>query len=114
MAQLEDFINELPDKLDTNLGERGVKISGGQKQRIGVARALYSDPEILILDEATSSLDTRTEKELMKSILKLKSKKTIIVVAHRASTLLDCDRIIELQNKGSLENLDKTSLVLKQ
>ena len=108
MAQLEDFINELPDKLDTNLGERGVKISGGQKQRIGVARALYSDPEILILDEATSSLDTRTEKELMKSIIKLKSKKTIIAVAHRASTLLDCDRIIELQNKGSVENLDAT------
>ena len=113
MAQLEVFINELPNKFDTNLGERGIRISGGQKQRIGIARALYSDPEILILDEATSSLDTRTEKEIMKSILKLKREKTIIVVAHRTSTLVDCDRIIELPNKGGSEKLVVKSLSLK-
>ncbi|MDC3067736.1 ABC transporter ATP-binding protein/permease [Paracoccaceae bacterium] len=98
MAQIGTFINELPDKFDTTLGERGIKISGGQKQRIGLARALYTNPEVLILDEATSALDTKTEKEVMKSILNLKRKKTIIAVAHRMSTLQDCDRIIEIQN----------------
>lgn len=81
----------LPDGLNTAVGERGVKLSGGQRQRIGIARALYSEPEVLILDEATSALDDATEKSITATILKLKGEITIIAVAHRISTLADCD-----------------------
>ena len=102
-AQLKDFIEGLPQGLKTKVGERGVQISGGQKQRLGMARALYNDPEILILDEATSSLDTKTEKALMEAIYSLKKKKTIIIVAHRMSTLKKCDRIFEIKNNKIIE-----------
>ena len=102
-AQLIDFIKGLPQGLKTKVGERGVQISGGQKQRIGMARALYNDPEILILDEATSSLDTKTEQALMEAIYSLKKKKTIIIVAHRMSTLTKCDRIFEIKNNKLIE-----------
>ena len=102
-AQLIDFVEGLAQGLKTKVGERGVQISGGQKQRIGMARALYNDPEILILDEATSSLDTKTEQALMEAIYSLKKKKTIIIVAHRMSTLTKCDRIFEIKNKKLIE-----------
>lgn len=102
-AQLIDFIEGLPKGLKTKVGERGVQISGGQKQRIGMARALYNDPEVLILDEATSSLDTKTEQALMEAIYSLKKKKTIIIVAHRMSTLTKCDRIFEIKNNKLIE-----------
>jgi ABC-type multidrug transport system fused ATPase/permease subunit len=88
----------------TKVGERGVQLSGGQRQRIGIARALYHDPNILILDEATSALDSETEKEVMESIKNLKGDKTIIMIAHRISTLVDCDKIYKIQNKGILIN----------
>ena len=97
-AQLMPFIKELPNGVSTKVGDKGVQISGGQKQRIGLARALYYNPEILILDEATSSLDSETEKEVMKAIELLSDKKTIIIIAHRHSTLSFCDHIFELKN----------------
>ena len=97
-AQLSDFINELPDGLETYVGERGVRLSGGQRQRIGIARALYRNPEILFFDEATSALDSNTETGVMDSINKLKGNKTIIIVAHRLSTLSNCDMIYKIEN----------------
>ena len=95
MAELYDFVQELPDKADSMVGERGVKLSGGQRQRIGIARALYQQPEVLVLDEATSALDNETEKSITDTILKLKGTITIISIAHRVSTLTECDFKIE-------------------
>ena len=103
-VQLEKFINNLELGVKTKVGERGVQLSGGQRQRIGIARALYHDPNILILDEATSALDSETEKEVMESIKNLKGDKTIIMIAHRISTLVGCDEIYKIQNKGILIN----------
>ncbi|MBE5918051.1 MAG: ABC transporter ATP-binding protein [Pseudobutyrivibrio ruminis] len=91
MAELSDFIRSLPNGIETSVGDRGMKLSGGQKQRIGIARALYTEPEVLILDEATSALDNETEKNIMNTILSLKGKITIISIAHRISTLEECD-----------------------
>jgi len=96
-AQLEDFVRSLPDGLDTVVGERGVRLSGGQRQRIGIARALYHDPAILVLDEATSSLDTDTEAGVMEAVSALHGSKTILIVAHRLSTVAYCDRLYRLQ-----------------
>ena len=92
-AQLAEFVRSLENGLDTVIGERGVRISGGQRQRIGIARALYYDPEILFFDEATSSLDNETEAAVMESINALGSQKTMIIVAHRLTTLRGCDKI---------------------
>ena len=100
-ASLSEFLKNLPNGLDTIVGEKGIRISGGQQQRIGIARALYRDPEILILDEATSSLDNLTEKKIMDSIHFLKRKKTLIVVTHRLSTVNKCDKIFFI-NKGKI------------
>lgn len=97
-AQLKDFILSLPDGLDTVVGERGVKFSGGQRQRIAIARALYSNPEILVLDEATASLDNETESALMESIDELQGKITMIIVAHRLSTISKCDIVYEIKD----------------
>ena len=97
-AQLEKFIEQLDNGLDTFVGERGVRISGGQLQRIGIARALYNRPLILVLDEATSSLDIETEKKVMDGINQLKGSMTIISISHRLSTVKDCDKIITLDN----------------
>ena len=100
-ADIFDFITkELPNKFETYLGERGIRISYGQKQRIGIARALYLDPEVIILDEATSSLDNQTERNIIDSLKKLTYKKTIIMIAHRLSTVEDCDMIYFLE-KGN-------------
>ena len=95
MAELYDFVSDLPEAMETRVGERGVKLSGGQRQRIGIARALYQLPEVLILDEATSALDNDTEKSITDTILKLKGQITIIAIAHRLSTLAECDYKIE-------------------
>ncbi len=97
-AQLDDFVASLPEGLDTNIGEGGAKVSGGQRQRIAIARALYFDPEILILDEATSALDNDTEKAVMDAIDLLKDQKTLIIVAHRLSTISKCLHIYEVRD----------------
>ena len=97
-AQLEDFVRSLPDGLMTMVGERGIRLSGGQRQRIGIARALYHDPAVLLLDEATSSLDTETERGVVQAVKALKGNKTILIVAHRLSTVEHCDRLFRIEN----------------
>ena len=97
-ANLNELVEKLPNGMDTIVGEKGIKFSGGQQQRIGIARSLYHDPEILILDEATSSLDLSTEKKIMQSIQSLKGKKTLIVVTHRLSTVQHCDNVFYISN----------------
>lgn len=98
-AEILDFINSLPDKFDHILGERGSKISGGQIQRIGLARAMYNDPEILILDEFTSSVDSQTEKKLMETLNKIKKNKLVIIISHRDQTINFSDNILDLSRK---------------
>jgi len=102
-AQMTKFVNTLPDGLETKVGERGVRLSGGQRQRIGIARALYHDPEVLVLDEATSSLDVKTEAGVMEAVQALHGSKTIIIVAHRLSTIKNCDRLYTL-DKGQIKD----------
>ncbi len=97
-AQLDDYVNGLPDGLDSVVGERGVRLSGGQRQRIGIARALYHDPAVLVLDEATSALDTETERGVIEAVRALQGTKTVIIVAHRLSTVKYCGRIYKLEN----------------
>ena len=95
-AQLDQFVRSLPEGLDTVIGDRGVRLSGGQRQRIGIARALYRDPQVLILDEATSALDNETEKEVMQAVDGLHGQRTMIVIAHRLTTIKNCDAIYEV------------------
>jgi len=104
MAELYDFVQTLDKKENTNVGDRGAKLSGGQKQRIGIARALYHKPNVLVLDEATSALDNETEKQITSTILKLKGSITIISIAHRLSTLENCDFKIKF-NSGKAERV---------
>jgi ABC-type multidrug transport system fused ATPase/permease subunit len=96
-AQLLEFVSGLPMGLATCVGDRGVRLSGGQRQRIGIARALYHDPPILVLDEATSALDTETERGVMVAVNELHGAKTLVIVAHRLSTVADCDELIRLE-----------------
>jgi len=114
LADIDIFISKLPMKYNTVVGERGVKLSGGQRQRIGIARALYHNPTMIVLDEATSALDGITETEVMKAIDNIALKKTIIIVAHRISTLKNCDQIYiinngEIEDRGSYNALLKSS-----
>lgn len=109
-AKLDNFISSLPNGLDTFVGERGVRLSGGQRQRIGIARALYHDPQVLVLDEATSALDNETEKEVMDAVNDLHGKKTILIIAHRLSTVKNCDTLYrmnqgEIIDEGSFEHV---------
>jgi ATP-binding cassette subfamily C protein len=97
-AQLESYILSLSDGVETNAGERGVRLSGGQRQRIGLARALYHNPDILVMDEATSALDNETENEVMKAIDSLKGNRTLIMIAHRLSTVRKCNRLYFLKD----------------
>jgi ATP-binding cassette, subfamily B, bacterial PglK len=105
-AQLEDFVGSLPAGLDTVVGERGVRLSGGQRQRIGIARALYHDPAVLVLDEATSALDTVTESYVMDAVRALRGTKTIIIIAHRLSTVQICSRVYRLDRGLVVEDED--------
>ncbi len=103
-AQLKEFIEELPDGLDTTIGDRGVRISGGQRQRIGIARALYHDPEILVFDEATSALDNDTEKAVMDAVNSFHGKKTMVIIAHRLNTIAKCDVIYKVDGEKIVES----------
>ncbi|MBQ3105306.1 MAG: ATP-binding cassette domain-containing protein, partial [Lachnospiraceae bacterium] len=95
-AQLRDFVESLPEGLDTTIGDRGIRISGGQRQRIGIARALYHNPEILVFDEATSALDNETERALMEAINSFHGRKTMVIIAHRLNTIKGCDYIYKV------------------
>lgn len=95
-AQLETLVSTLSEGVETIVGERGIRLSGGQRQRIGIARALYHDPSVLVLDEATSALDTETEQGVMDAVKALHGTKTVLIVAHRLTTVQDCDRIYRL------------------
>lgn len=97
-ANLADFISNQMQGLDSEIGERGVRLSGGQRQRLGIARALYTDPAILVFDEATSALDNDTEKAIMESVNNLRGKKTIIIIAHRLETIVNCDLVYRVVN----------------
>ena len=110
-AQLEQFVKNLPEGLDTQIGEGGVRLSGGQRQRIGIARALYHNPSVLVLDEATSSLDKTTEDDFMNAVHALKQDKTLIIVAHRLTTLKQCDYLFKVENGKVIEE-DKSSILL--
>lgn len=99
VAQLDEFVSSLPDGLDAKVGEFGIRFSGGQRQRLAIARAMYHNPEILVLDEATAALDNETENEVMKAIEALQGYKTLIVVAHRLTTVKKCDEIYEVRGK---------------
>ena len=110
LANLWDFVQTLPQGLDTVVGERGVRLSGGQRQRLGIARALYGNPEVIVLDEATSALDEDTEREIVESMREISRDRTLIVVAHRTSTLAHCSRLIRLEagrivQEGSFEEV---------
>jgi ABC-type multidrug transport system fused ATPase/permease subunit len=109
-AQLGPWIASLPGGLDTQVGERGVRLSGGQRQRVGIARALYHNPEVLVLDEATSALDSATEKDVMEAVAALRGDKTIVMVAHRLSTLMQCDRLYRLDHGRLVETLSPAEL----
>ncbi len=98
-AELADFVKKLPKGLDTVIGERGIRLSGGQRQRIGIARALYQNPPILVFDEATSALDNQTEADIIESMNSLQGKKTMVIIAHRLTTIANCDIVYKVENK---------------
>ena len=102
LSKLSDFVGNLPDGIETSVGDKGVRLSGGQRQRVAIARAIYHQRELLILDESTSALDAETEMNVMKELIGLRSEKTIIAIAHRISTLKECNKIFKL-NAGKLE-----------
>lgn len=108
-AQLDEFVRTLPEGLETGIGEQGIRLSGGQRQRIGIARALYNNAEALFFDEATSALDNDTESAIMESIEGLKGKRTIIIIAHRLTTIADCDIIYRVEN-GDISIVNKEDL----
>jgi ABC-type multidrug transport system fused ATPase/permease subunit len=103
-AQLEEVVMALPEGLDTRIGEHGLRMSGGQRQRIGIARALYNDPEVLVMDEATSSLDAETEREISNAIDRLSGQKTLLIIAHRMTTVEKCDMRFYIRN-GKIEKI---------
>jgi len=111
-VMLGEWVKSLPDGINSDVGERGSKLSGGQRQRLGIARALYPNPTLLVLDEATSSLDSISESEITKAIGQLSKELTVIVIAHRLSTVLNADKLIYLKNgkieaEGTFEELRK-------
>jgi ABC-type multidrug transport system fused ATPase/permease subunit len=110
LAQLDDFVRSLPNGLDTQIGDRGVRLSGGQRQRIGIARALYNKPELLLLDEATSALDNETESAVMEAVENLHGHTTMIIIAHRLSTISHCDKVYEVSD-GKIVERDKAEVL---
>lgn len=113
-AQLLPFVASLPEDIDTEIGERGVRLSGGQRQRLGIARALYHNPDVLILDEATASLDGPTEAEITQAVSHLAGSKTLIIIAHRLTTIERCDRIYLIENGRIIDSGPFAEIVLRQ
>lgn len=109
-AELEEYVRDLPQGLDTAVGERGIRLSGGERQRIGIARALYHDPPVLVLDEATSALDTVTESRVMGAVRALQGEKTVLIVAHRMSTVEHCDRLFRLSHGMVVDDVGTAAL----
>src|SRR5690606_17138211 len=103
LANLESFVANLPKGLDTMVGERGLKLSGGEKQRVAIARTILKNPPILILDEATSSLDSRSERSIQRALERIAADRTTLVIAHRLSTVVDADLIVVLENGRIVE-----------
>jgi HlyD family secretion protein len=119
MAHLDELVSDLPEGLDSRVGERGIQLSGGQRQRIGIARALYNDANVLVLDEATSALDGITEKLVMDAIHDFSGKKTIIMIAHRLSTVKQCDCIYLMDqghiiDRGTYEELNRRNSIFQK
>ena len=113
LAQVHSFIQNLPDSYDTQVGERGLKLSGGEKQRVAIARALIKKPQILLFDEATSSLDTHTEQGILASFREISKNYTTLTIAHRLSTIVDADEIIVLEDGKIVERGNHTELLQK-
>lgn len=118
-ACLSSFVKTLPEGVDTVIGEGGVRLSGGQRQRLGIARAIYPDPEVLVMDEATSALDNKTEEVVMQAIQNLKQNRTLIMIAHRLSTVEECDRLYflsegKIESVGSIEELMQNSVSFQE
>ena len=124
VARLDSFVKSLPNGIETYVGERGTRLSGGQRQRLGIARAMFTNPKLLVLDEATSSLDAETEESLSSAIQSLKGKTTVVLIAHRLSTVRNVDLVVYLsegkvQAAGSFEevrrlvpNFDKQAKIM--
>src|SRR5690606_25063645 len=113
LAHLEHFIAQLPDGYDTTVGERGLKLSGGEKQRIAIARVLLKNPPILILDEATSSLDSRSEQAILSALDEISQRRTTLAIAHRLSTIQDAESILVLENGRIVEQGTHQELLQK-
>ena len=113
VADIYDYICSTKDQFYTKVGERGIQLSGGQRQRIGIARALYRESQMVILDEATSALDNQTEKKVLNSILNFNPNLTVIMIAHRLSSLKKCDTVIYLKN-GKIEMIGKPKEVINE
>jgi ATP-binding cassette subfamily B protein len=113
LAQIHDFIMSLPDKYQTRVGERGLKLSGGEKQRVAIARTILKDPRILILDEATSALDTATEQEIQAALRAVSSRRTTVAIAHRLSTVVDADEIVVLDDGRVIERGSHAALLAR-
>ena len=103
-ARLDDLVADLPNRADSRLGERGIRLSGGQRQRVGIARAIYQNPDVLVMDEATSNVDSNTERAIVESINALKGDRTLIMVAHRLSTVRNCERLYFIK-EGRIEQM---------
>ncbi|GAF88371.1 unnamed protein product, partial [marine sediment metagenome] len=114
IADIHDFVLELPEGYQTVVGERGLKLSGGQRQRLAIARAVYREPEVYIFDEATSSLDTYSEKRIQRSIEDLSQSKTVIAIAHRLSTVINADEIFAIKDGRIIERGNHRDLLNKK
>jgi ATP-binding cassette subfamily B protein len=113
VAHISDFIHRLPDKWETTVGERGLKLSGGEKQRVSIARTVLKHPPILVFDEATSALDSRTEKSIQAELAEISRDRTTLVIAHRLSTIVDADEILVLDHGEIVERGDFRALIAK-